>query len=109
MTIAALRQWLLAQPGPVTYAEAAAAMGLTPPGTIAQVTALLEQTMRQDAAAGRPFLAARVVSRATGLPGRGFFDLAAALGRFDGIDPARFHADECTALASAPESHTSAP
>lgn len=109
MTEAALRRWLLAQPVPVTYAEAAAAMGLTPPGTIAQVTALLEQTMRQDAAAGRPFLAARVVSRATSLPGRGFFDLAMALGRFDGTDPAAFHASECARLASAPESHTSAP
>lgn len=99
----ALRRWLLAQPGPVTYAEAAAALGLRPPGVIAQVTTALEATMAEDAAAGRPFLAARVVSRVTGLPGSGFFELAARLDRFDGADPVTFHAAECAALSGAPE------
>ncbi|MBI1217791.1 MAG: hypothetical protein GC186_04500 [Rhodobacteraceae bacterium] len=103
MSKSGLRQWLLAQPACVTYAEAAAAMGLSPPGVIAQVTALLEATMVDDAAAGQPFVAARVVSRATALPGRGFFDLAARLGRFDGSDAAAFHAAECAALSRAPE------
>ena len=38
--------------------------------------------MDEDAAAGRPFLAALVVGRARGgLPARGFYDRAAALGR----------------------------
>ena len=38
--------------------------------------------MGEDAAAGRPFLAALVVGRARGgLPARGFYDRAAALGR----------------------------
>ena len=38
--------------------------------------------MGDDAAAGRPFLAALVVGRARdGLPARGFYDRAAALGR----------------------------
>jgi hypothetical protein len=100
---AALRRWLAAQTGFVTYAEAAAALGLHPPGVIAQVTAALEATMIEDAAAGRPFLAARVVSRANGLPGRGFFDLAARLGRFDGTNPAAFHDAECAALSRATE------
>lgn len=105
----ALRRWLVAQSGCVTYAEAAAALGLHPPGVIAQVTAALEATMAEDAAAGRPFLAACVVSRATGLPGRGFFDLAAQLGRFDGADPAAFHAAECAALSGAPEGPKTGP
>ena len=100
---AALRRWLLAQPGLVTYADAAAALGLQPPGVIAQITAALEATMAEDAAAGLPFLAAWVVSRATGPPGRGFYDLAAGLGRFDGHDPAAFHAAECAALSRASE------
>ena len=43
--------------------------------------------MAEDAAAGHPFIAAMVVSRARdGLPALGFFEAAARLGRFDG-DP----------------------
>lgn len=48
--------------------------------------------MREDAEQGRPFLAALVVSRrGEGVPARGFFDLALALGRFP-ADPAQ-HAE----------------
>lgn len=93
-----LRAWLQAQPGVVTYAAAAAALGLRPPGTIQQVAALLEALMAEDAAAGRPFLAARVVSRATGAPAPGFNDTAARLGRA-GVDAAA----ERAALPGAPE------
>jgi hypothetical protein len=53
--------------------------------------------MREDAAAGRPFIAARAVSRArTGLPGKGFFDLARALARGpeEGESEREFHARE---------------
>ena len=65
-----------------TYQGLATALGLQPPGTIQRVAAALEQTMREDVAAGRPMIAARVISRAGDMPRRGFFDLAVALGRF---------------------------
>jgi hypothetical protein len=56
--------------------------------------------MGEDAAAGRPFLAALVVGRARGgLPARGFYERAAALGR--GPEPgeteAAFHDRELAA------------
>ena len=52
------------------------------PGSVRKITAALEATMREDAAANRPFIAARVVSRGPAQsPGKGFFDLARALGR----------------------------
>lgn len=67
---------------PVSYGSIARTLGLYRPGSIRRVTDALELMMHQDAAAGRPLLAARAVSRGSGdLPGRGFFDLAAELGR----------------------------
>lgn len=48
----------------ITYQALASALGLQPPGTIQRVTAALEQTMREDVAAGRPMIAALVISRA---------------------------------------------
>jgi hypothetical protein len=66
----------------LTYAQAAQAMGFGPPGAIARLTELLERLMAEDAAAGRPFLAAVVVGRARGgLPGPGYFETAERLGR----------------------------
>jgi hypothetical protein len=65
--------------------------------------------MREDAAAGRPFIAARAVNRGSaGLPGKGFFDLARALalGPRDGESDADFHAgqlEQLNALARPPE------
>ena len=69
---------------PITYAALAVALNLTEQGRIAALTAALERLMERDAAAGRPLLAVWVVSRATGLPARGFFQKAAALGRYAG-------------------------
>ena len=67
---------------PITYAELARALGLWAPGSVGKVTRALETTMRDDAAANAPFIAARVVSRGRGnLPGKGFFDLARELSR----------------------------
>ncbi len=66
----------------ITYQTLASELGLSPPGTIQKVAAALEQTMREDVAAGRPMVAALVISRAGDMPRRGFFDLAVALGRF---------------------------
>ncbi len=48
---------------PMTYQQVANALGLTPPRTIARVTQALEQLMEQDVAAGRPMIAALVISR----------------------------------------------
>lgn len=95
---------LLSERGPdaplLTYRALASALGLVPPGTIRTVTAALEHTMREDVAAGRPLIAALVVSRAGDMPQRGFFDLAVALGRFP-ADPLRHRAAwqaECAAV-----------
>ena len=67
---------------PVTYGQIARALGMYMPRSIHGVTVALEATMREDAETGRPFIAARAVSRGSGkLPGRGFFELARVLGR----------------------------
>ncbi len=84
----------------ITYQALASALGLQPPGTIQRVAAALEQTMREDVAAGRPMIAALVISRAGDMPRRGFFDLAVALGRFP-EDPRQHRAAweaECAAV-----------
>jgi hypothetical protein len=90
---------------PITYQEAAKGMFLSPPNTIHQVTAALEQLMGEDAAADRPFIAAMVISKARGgLPAPGFFDCATRLGRFagdaTGLDAWSFHAEELYAAAA---------
>lgn len=84
---------------PVTYRDLALALDLPPPNTIHQLTELLEALMADDAAAGRPLMAALVVSKARrGLPAPGFFDCARRLGRFDGtgdaLEAAAYHAGE---------------
>ncbi|PKP67409.1 MAG: hypothetical protein CVT86_01790 [Alphaproteobacteria bacterium HGW-Alphaproteobacteria-8] len=82
---------------PITYGSLARALGLWMPGSVGKIAAALETTMREDAAAGRPFIAARAVSRGrSGLPGKGFFDLARALGRGpqEGESELEFHARE---------------
>jgi len=66
----------------IPYQALADAIGLTGPGVIRQVAAIVEQMMREDAAQARPMLAALVVSRSDLRPRRGFFDLAVGLGRF---------------------------
>lgn len=76
----------------MTYQQLAEALALRPPRTIQRVAQALEALMREDAAQGRPFIAALVISRrGEGLPAQGFFDLAVALGRFP-ADPTR-HAE----------------
>lgn len=68
---------------------------------VAVLTAGLEALMAEDAAAGRPLRAALLEGRlAGGLPARGFFQAAAALGR-DVSDPAAMAAAERAALFAA--------
>jgi len=85
-TLAAEVRTLLSRRSPadplLTYQALATALELTPPGTIQRIAAALEKTMCEDVAAGRPMIAALVISRASDMPRRGFFDLAVALGRF---------------------------
>lgn len=68
----------------ITYRELAESLNLKPPGVIRRVAAVLEQTMEEDAEAGRPFAATMVVSQTEGLPRRGYFQRAVQLGRFQG-------------------------
>lgn len=85
---------------PITYQELANSMALAPPHTIHRLTDSLELLMQQDAAANRPFIAALAISkRRNGLPAPGFFDCAAALGRFSG-DAAAFHEQEFAAAVA---------
>ena len=87
---------------PISYQQTAAALQLVPPHTIHRITNALEQLMSEDAAAGRPLIAALVVSKwRDGLPAPGFFECAAQLGRFAGAasgpDARAFHALELKA------------
>lgn len=92
---------------PLTYQQLAEALELAPPRTIQRVAQALEALMREDVRAGRPLIAALVVSRrGQGLPATGFFELAVALGRFPSECAARsgachdelHHKEFCRAL-----------
>ncbi len=98
-----LRALLRATDTTMTYEHVAQALELQPPCTIRQVIATLERLMVEDAEAGRPLLAARVVSRTRdGLPAPGFFDLAQRLGCYSGPlqgeSARRFHQTELLRL-----------
>lgn len=87
----------------ISYQELAKALNILPPHSIHRVTEALERLMEEDAAAGRPFIAALAISKARGgLPASGFFDCARRLGRFvgdpDGQDARTFHAAELHAV-----------
>lgn len=87
--------------GPISYGALARSLGYWAPGSVRKITGALEATMREDATAGRPFIAARAVGRGRDkLPGKGFFDLARALSRgpAEGEDEAAFHTAECRRL-----------
>ena len=84
---------------PATYKELADRLALSPPRTIHRLAGALEQLMDEDLAAGRPLLAAFAVGKArSGVPARGFFLKARALGLFSGDPEGRealeFHARE---------------
>lgn len=70
---------------PLSYGALARALNVPGPGAIARVTGALEALMRDDAAANRPFLAAMCEGKLSGgMPALGFFQMAAALGRYMG-------------------------
>jgi hypothetical protein len=69
----------------VTYRDLAALVPVPPPHGIHKLTLALEDLVREDHAAGRPLIAALAISRVgDGIPGQGFFQLLAALGRYAG-------------------------
>ncbi len=72
---------------PITYQELAKALQLSPPNTIHQLTVALECLMEEDAAMGRPLIAALVISKARGgLPAAGFFDCARRVAQYSGAE-----------------------
>lgn len=87
----------------ITYGDLARDIGLTGPGRIGQLTAALEFLMEQDAATGRPLRAVLCEARlANGLPARGFFAKALALGRFQSNDhPASVAAERALLFSAA--------
>jgi hypothetical protein len=94
----ALLARLAAEGRTATYGAMARETGMR----LGEVTAALEAMMAEDAGAGRPLRAALAEGRlAGGLPARGFFLAAGALGIAVG-DPAAFVAAERRRLASRP-------
>lgn len=86
-----------------SYQQVAAAAGIEPPQSIHRLALALERLMAADTAAGRPLLAAVVVSRTRqGLPAPGFFAHARELGRYAGPErgpaAADFHTSELAAV-----------
>ena len=102
---------LAAERRTATYKDLAVRVQVPSPHTIHKLTLALEDLLREDAAAGRPLLAALAVSRRPdGLPGRGFFLLAAELGLYtggaDGPDARTFHAAELARIFEAQHDRT---
>lgn len=96
---------IAAQAVPITYQALAKILDLTPPNTIQQLSLALEYLIQEDASAGRPLIAALVISKAReGLPALGFFDCAQRVGRFDGDtsgpEVAAFHTAEFAAAVA---------
>lgn len=90
----------------VTYQEVVDALGVGPPPRIHRLAEALEALMDADAAAGRPFVAAVVVSKTgQGMPAPGFFARARALDRYRGPESgaaaADYHRRELAALRNA--------
>ena len=80
-----LRHVLQTSETSLSYGSLARHLDVPGPGVIARVTTALEATMRDDMAAGRPFIAAMCEGKLSGgMPALGFFQMAAALGRYTG-------------------------
>lgn len=78
----------------ISYGDLARELALPSPA-IQTLTAMLEQLMEDDAAAGRPFLAALCAGRlGDGMPSLGFFEKAAQLDAALTADPDAFVAEQ---------------
>ena len=82
---ARLRLTLQNAANPISYGALARDLDVPGPGAIARIAAALEAMMQEDMASGRPFLAAMCQGKLSGgMPALGFFQMASALGRYDG-------------------------
>ncbi len=84
-----------------TYGALAERLEVPGPGRIARLTDALEALMEEDAFGGAALRAALVLGRNSGgLPARGFFLKAKALGLFDPqkMTAEAFHAAQCARL-----------
>jgi hypothetical protein len=82
----------------ITYGDLTRDLALPAPA-IATLTQMLEALMEEDAAAGRPFLAAVMAGRlGDGMPSLGFFEKAAELDVNITADPDAFVAGQRAAL-----------
>ena len=82
---ARIKRVLLESRYPLSYGALARCLDVPGPGAIAKIAQALESLMRDDQADGRPFVAALCEGRLSGgLPALGFFQMAAALGRYCG-------------------------
>lgn len=82
----------------ISYGDLARELALPSPA-IQTLAAMLEQLMEDDAAAGRPFLAALCAGRlGDGMPSLGFFEKAAQLDAALTADPDAFVAEQRTSL-----------
>ena len=84
---------------PATYKQLADRLALAPPNTIRCIAEALEELIDEDAAAGRPLIAALAISKtSSGMPAAGFFINVASLGLFTGgatgPEAGAFHARE---------------
>ncbi|MCH8530491.1 MAG: hypothetical protein LAT65_06560 [Saccharospirillum sp.] len=71
----------------IQYKALAEALGLSPPGQIQQITALLEAIQEDDALLNRPQRAALVIQRGKEpVPRPGFFQKLKSLGVYQGPD-----------------------
>ncbi len=90
---------------PILYERLARLVAPRSPSATRRLHKALAHLMREDAENGRPFIAALVIGRSRGgLPSRGFFAMAARLGRFSGdmrgLDAWAFHARELHAAVA---------
>lgn len=96
---ARIKRILLESTYPISYGALARELNVPGPGAIARVTAALDAMMKDDMAAGEPFIAAMCEGKLSGgMPALGFFQMAATLGRYrgppTGPDAAAFVAQE---------------
>lgn len=75
----------------ILYKDLAAEAMIPPPQTIHQLTGFLEDLTRIDVQLGQPIRAAVVVSRATSLPGDGFFEHLITLNQDENLNRHDWH------------------
>ena len=86
-----------ARKGEVTYygdVAPLAGLDMSLPNDRHKIGGILDAINREEVAEGGPLLSAVVVHRENRMPGKGFFKLGRALGRFDGHDEDAYYIAE---------------